>query len=158
VLNVLSLDATLFRAQGSAVTATSFDVPSSGNGWAVSKDGHFAIAWTDAQLAESADPVDGFQDVTVLDLTKTKDASTPLTVGYRPSAMAFDAAASRAFAVTQDGITVISLDQGAPAVVKNIKLGDINGGAPVHQDVVITPDGSYALLRSEGESSLGVFS
>lgn len=158
VLNVLSRDATLFRAKGPEVAATSFAVPSSGNGWAVSRDGHFAIAWTNAQLIESADPIDGFQDVTVLDLTKKQDASTPLTVGYRPSAMAFDTATSRAFAVTQDGITVISLSQGAPAVVKNIKLGQVANEGAVHQDVAITPDGSYALLRRDGDTTIGVFS
>lgn len=158
VLNVLSHDATLFRAKGPSVTASSFEVPSSGNSFAISKDGHFAVAWTDSKRVVDPDPFDGFQDITVLDLTKSEAASTPLTVGYRPVAMGFDADVKRAFAVTQDGITVIALDGGAPSVVKNIQLGALPSGDAVEQDVAITPDGAYALLRREGDATVGVFS
>ncbi len=157
VLNVLSEDATLFRAAGASVSAFSYPVPSNGNGWAVSEDGHFAIAWTDARLVTNADPIDGYQDVTVLDLTKTDGSYFPLTVGYRPSALGFDNVGKHAFAVTQDGITVIDL-AGSPAVTKNIKLGSGPAGEAVTQDVAITPDGTYALLRREGDSSVGVYS
>lgn len=158
VLNVLSHDATLLRASGGAVTARSFEVPSAANGWAVSNDGRFAIAWTDARAIADADPIDGFQDITVLDLTKEAGASTPLTVGYRPVAMAFDALGARAFAVTQDGITVIALDGDRPAVVKNIELAGSPQGDTLQKDVVITPDGSHALLRRDGDPAVGVYS
>lgn len=158
VLNVLSSDATLFRAKGSSLTAQTFAVPSSGNGWAVSNDGHFAIAWTDSRLVEAADPIDGFQDVTVLDLQKEGGQATPLNVGYRPVAMGFDTEGKRAFAVTQDGITVIALDGAAPGVVKNIKLGAVQQGAATTHDVAITPDGSLALVRHEGDPNVAVFS
>ena len=157
VLNILSEDATLFRAAGSSVEAFSYPVPSNGNGWAVSSDGHFAIAWTDARLVPNADPIDGYQDVTVLDLTKTDGSYFPLTVGYRPSAVGFDNVGKHAFAVTQDGITVVSLE-GEPAVTKNIKLGSGLSGDAVTQDVAITPDGTFALLRREGDSNVGVYS
>ena len=159
VLNVLSKDATRFRAKDGVVTAQSFEVPSGGNGWAVSNDGRFAIAWTDSRLVANADPIDGFQDVTVLDLSKTEGATTALNVGYRPVAMAFDEDGTQAFAVTQDGITVISLEEEQPAVVKNIKLaGAIASDTTIQKDVEITPDGSYALLRREGDPTVGVYS
>lgn len=158
VLNVLSHDATLFRAKSGGVSATSFEVPSSGNAFAVSGDGRFVIAWTDSKLVDSPDPIDGFQDITVLDLTKNEGASSALTVGYRPVAMGFDAQGTKAFAVTQDGITVIGLDGAAPAVVKNIKLGVGPAEDAVQQDVAITPDGTFALLRREGDALVGVFS
>ncbi|MEZ4314575.1 MAG: hypothetical protein R3F14_41705 [Polyangiaceae bacterium] len=158
VLNVLSLDATLFRAKGGSVTARSFEVPSSGNAWAVSADGHFAIAWTDAKLVDTADPIDGYQDITVLDLTKSEGGESALNVGYRPVAMGFSADAKRAFAVTQDGITVIGLDGGSPAVIKNIDLGTSLSDSAVHEDVSITPDGALALVRREGDPEVGVFS
>lgn len=158
VLNVLSHDATLFRAKEGSVSASSFEVPSSGNAFAVSGDGRFVIAWTDSRRIKGADPIDGFQDITVLDLTKPGDATSPLTVGYRPVAMAFDAESQHAFAVTQDGITVIGLDGEAPAVTRNIKLGADPAGDAVEQDVSITPDGAFALLRREGDSTVGVFS
>jgi hypothetical protein len=157
VLNVLSHDATLLRAKDGNVTAQSFDVPSSGNEWAVSRNGRFAIAWTDARLVDSPDPIDGFQDVTVLDLTQAAAGSTALNVGYRPVAMAFDEKGEHAFAVTQDGITVIGLAGAQPEVIKNIKLGATQGDATTH-DVAITPDGSLALVRREGDPTVAVFS
>lgn len=158
VLNVLSKDATWFRAKDGIVTARSFEVPSGGNGWAVSKDGRFAIAWTDARFMQSADPIDGFQDITVLDLSKSDGATTALNVGYRPVAMAFDTESTRAFAVTQDGVTVISLEDDKPAVVKNIDLGVSLSDSTIQTDVEITPDGDFALLRREGEPTVSVYS
>lgn len=158
VLNVLSNDATLLRAKGTELTAESLPVPSSGNSWTVAKDGRWAVAWTDARRIEKADPIDGFQDITVLDLKTGAMKSTALTVGYRPVAVAFDNAESRAFAITQDGISVISLDAGSPMVVKNIKLADKPTADPNTRDVAITPDGAYALVRRDGQSQVNVFS
>ena len=156
VLNVLSNDATLLRASSSGLTALSIPVPSSGNGWSVSADGHWAVAWTNARFVKTPDPVEGYQDITVLDLTRGAEKATPLTVGYRPFSITFEATSGRAFAVTEDGVSVVDLDapQG-PAVIKNIAFSD-----PPPQfvpEVSITPDGAYALLRS-GEPSVGVLS
>jgi DNA-binding beta-propeller fold protein YncE len=157
VLNVLSMDATILRASSSGLTATSVAVPASGNAWAVSPDGRWAIAWTDARRVDKPDPVEGYQDITVLDLTKGAEASADLTVGYRPVAVAFDAAGQRAFAVTQDGISVVALTGGSPAVVKNIGLGDSPSAPATTRDVSITPDGAHALVRREGQAAIDVF-
>jgi hypothetical protein len=158
VLNVLSADATILRASASGLTATSVPVPAAGNAWAVSPDGHWAIAWTNARDVKDADPVEGYQDISVLDLTKGAESSTDLTVGYRPVAVGFDQAGERAFAVTQDGISVVALGGGAPQVVKNIALGDTPSEPATTRDVSITPDGAYALVRREGKASIDVFS
>src|SRR6185312_4074785 len=121
VLNVLSSDATLLRASSKGLTALTIPVPSSGNGWSVSPDGHWAVAWTNSRAVKSPDPVEGYQDVTVLDLTLGAEKATPLTVGYRPFSVTFDKASGRPFAVTEDGVSVVALDapQG-PAVTKHI--------------------------------------
>lgn len=157
VLNVLSADATILRASSSGLTATSVPVPAAGNAWAVSPDGRWAIAWTNARDVKDADPVEGYQDISVLDLEKGAESSTDLTVGYRPVAVAFDEAGERAFAVTQDGISVVALGGGAPQVVKNIALGDTPSEPATTRDVSITPDGAYALVRREGKASIDVF-
>lgn len=158
ILNVLSKDATILRAKGDALAAESLAVPSSGNSWAVSENGRWAIAWTDSRRVENADPIDGFQDITVLDLTQGAPKSTALTVGYRPVAVAFNTTGTRAFAVTQDGITAVSLEGGEPAVTQNIKLSDKPADDATTRDVEITPDGSYALVRRDGEAQISVFS
>lgn len=156
VLNVLSKDATLLRAKGADLAVQTFDVPSSGNTWSVSSNGRFAIAWTDARRLDKADPVDGFQDITIIDLQN--NTTEALTVGYRPVAIGFDQNTQRAFAVTQDGITVIELDGATPVVAKNIKLTDQPASDVTTRDVEITPDGSLALVRVEGEPFVGIVS
>jgi hypothetical protein len=156
VLNVLSSDATLLRASSAGLTALTVPIPSSGNGWSVSTNGRWAIAWTNAGFIKTPDPVEGYQDITVLDLTAGAEKSTALTVGYRPSSISFDAKSGRAFAVTQDGVSVVALDApGGPAVIKNIAYAPVP--PKLAPEVTITPDGAYALLRS-GDPSVGVLS
>lgn len=157
VLNVRSFDATLLRASATGLTSISIPVPSSGNGWSVSADGHWAIAWTDARQITKPDLVQGYQDITVIDLTSPARKPTWLTVGYRPVAIRFDATASRAFAVTQDGISVVALTGDAPAVVKNVRLSETSA-ASAPTDVSITPDGTYALVRHSDPASVGLYS
>ena len=87
VLNVLSHDATLFRVAGDdSITTATLDTHQGANSWAISKDGRWAIAWTDPSKIEKPDPTDGFQDITVLSL-EGSGASTRLTVGYRPTSL-----------------------------------------------------------------------
>jgi hypothetical protein len=157
VLNVLSLDATVLRASASGLTATTLPVPGSGNTWAVSADGHWAIAWTDARRITNPDPVEGYQDIAVLDLTPGSESSVDLTVGYRPVGVGFDTAGGHAYAVTQDGVSVVTLGQ-PPAVTKNIPLTSNLVDAGATPQVAITQDGAYALVRTDGLSSIDVVS
>jgi DNA-binding beta-propeller fold protein YncE len=158
VLNVLSRDATVLRAKGSGLSSLSLPVPSSGNTWAISKSGRWATAWTDARQLASADPIDGYQDLTVLDLATGAERSTPLTVGYRPVAVAYDASEARMFAVTQDGISVIALDAAMPSVVKNVALSSDPTDDTTTRDVAITPDGKLALVRRDGATTVTAIS
>lgn len=156
VLNVLSSDATLLQAgKDGGIHATSFPLPSGGNAWALSPDGRYAIAWTDWTKLQGSDPLNGYQDITVLDLKKGPTSSMPLTVGYRPIAVAFDAASSHAYAVTQDGISVLDLAP-EPAVVKNVRLSDDAADQTATLDVNITPDGAYAFMRRDGLAGIRV--
>jgi hypothetical protein len=155
VLNVLSSDATLLRASSTGIQATEIPVPSSGNAWAVSADGHWAIAWTDATKVTNPDPLNGYQSISVLDLSANR--STELTVGYRPVAVSFDAAAAHAYTVTQDGINIIDLGSDA-GVVKNIPIASTPTSVLTNTNVSITADGSYALVRSDTQPSIAVFS
>jgi hypothetical protein len=118
--------------------------------WSVSPDGRFAIAWSDSRNAPGSDPTDGFQDVTVVELGAGAElVPTRLTVGYRPSGFAF--AGARAFAITQDGISVIELADGA---VRLSGLVQLPSSVRTQPDVSVTADGSRALARVEGSSTL----
>ncbi len=126
VINVRSQNATLLRndTAGGAPSATTFPSTADANTWAMSASGRWAIAWTDATRIANVDPTQGFQDLAVLDLaTASPRPPTILAVGYRPSQVVFSQDETRAFAVTQDGISVIDLLGGQePAVTQNFAL------------------------------------
>jgi hypothetical protein len=158
VLNTLSNDATFLRANGTALESRTFPGLAAGsNGWAVSPDGHWAIAWTNATLVPAAPPTQGFHDVTIVDLraAATVTGTKTLAVGYRPASLTFAADGSRAFVVTQDGVSVISPADGA--VVDTVPLGAHGATDPEDtHDVSITPDGRLAVVRRDGSASVAI--
>jgi hypothetical protein len=107
----------------------------------------------------NARPLQGFQDVTVMDL-RTASPVKPkviLSVGFRPVAITFTRDATRAFAVTVDGISVLDLAAaGGPTLASNVPLTDDPTESADTRDVSITPDGSLAVVRREGSSSIGI--
>jgi hypothetical protein len=153
VLNVVSHDATLFAltppASGSDIDGqlTRTIEPSTryANAWAVSKSGHWAIAWTNTNLVASPDPIQGYDLIEVLDVTGAR-APTALTVGFSPVQMVFSGDETHAYAVTADGITVIDLLAGsAPLVTQSYPLG-----APLP---VVAPDASQDAGPTDAGSS-----
>lgn len=153
VLNVLSHDATLLRVDGDKkITTTTLETHQGANSWSVSKDGRWAIAWTDPSKIEKPDPTDGFQDITVLSL-EGAGTSTRLTVGYRPTRLSISEDGTRAFAVTEPGISVIELTA-VPEVSKLYPVTDDPLSDPASRDVSITPDGSLALVRRDDSADL----
>jgi len=149
VLNALSNDATLLVAAPTGITTRTFPVAPRANTMAFSRDGRYAITWTDARKIPSAPRIEGFQDLTVLDLTT--GTSTILAVGYRPVAVGFAGDSPRAHAVTQDGIAILELD-GAPRLSRNVAVSDTPNEDPGSRDVSVTPDGKVALIRREASA------
>ena len=157
VLNVVSNDATLLKANGSNVTATNFKVAPGANTWATSKDGRWAIAWTNALALKNPDPVDGFQDLSVVDVTGVV-APVVLSVGYRPVSVGFTGNSQEAYAVTQDGISIIDLTGASPILKKNVAISTDPLDDPGTRDVSVTPDGSLAFVRRDGQPDITVVS
>ncbi|HWO08160.1 MAG TPA: hypothetical protein VNN80_01730 [Polyangiaceae bacterium] len=152
VINSGADDASLLELTDTGIGARHVPLHQGADSWSLSPDGRFAIAWTDRRKAVRLDDTDGLQDITVLELGAQGElGATRLSVGYRPSAIAFDAQSRRAFAVTEDGISVVELEPGA------VRLGDLvplPSTRRIQPDVSITADGSRALARLEGSSSL----
>jgi hypothetical protein len=122
VINSVSHDATLLRVSGGTLISTSYPSTANANSWAISKSGRWAIAWTNSSFVQSAASTDGFQDIAVLDLSGARKPQN-LIVGFRPSQVAFSGDESRAFAVTQDGISVVDLVGGShPTTTQNFAL------------------------------------
>lgn len=160
VLNVKSHDATVLVADAKGkVTTLTAKVHEDANGWAVSPKGRYAIAWTDAAQIPKADPTQGFQDVTVLDLAGNTPKSTRLSVGYRPTRVFFASDEKRAFVVTEPGVSIIELDDGlGPYVSSDVPVTDDPLENPASRDVSVTPDGAFALVRRDGSSEVGIVS
>jgi hypothetical protein len=134
VINALSQNATLLRNHAGKLTTKMFPSTADANSWAVSSKGRWAIAWTDAAFVANSDPTQGYQDIAVLDLSSGPDTRAPevLSVGYRPSQLAFSGDESKAFAVTEDGISVVDLVGGTqPTVIANYALTAPAGSLPV---------------------------
>lgn len=152
VINRGADDASLLTLSEDSIAAQRVALHPGADSWSVSPDRRVAIAWTDPQKATQLDPTDGFQDITVVEIGDN-DAltATRLTVGYRPSALSFDAQSRRAFAVTEDGISIVDLTPGAVQLSQLVALPNTSRQRP---DVSITADGSRALARIEGQSRL----
>jgi len=157
VINTLSSSATLLRADATGVIdSVELPVASASNSWAVSKGGTWALAWTDARKVTALSDAEGCQDVTVISTVAGKEAATRLTVGYRPVAVSFADDEKHAYAVTQDGISVLDMEApGGPAATKLVPISyDLED--PGSRDVAITPDGRFALVRRDGSSHVTV--
>ena len=103
--------------QGQLAPTTTYPSTADANSWAVSPKGRWALAWTNAQFVTNAAPIQGFQDVEVLDLSGQR-LPIDLNVGFRPSQVVFSGDETHAYAVTQEGISVLDLTGGtAPAAV-----------------------------------------
>lgn len=162
VINTGSFDATLFReASDGALSDVDIPIHAGANAWATSANGRWAVAWSDATLVPRLDPTEGLQDISVIDLSAESPTAERFSVGYRPVAVTIDADESRLYAVTQSGISVIALGD-EPRLLDDVTIlgseeelaGDV--GTPVLDDVPISADGRFALVRFAGARRLKV--
>lgn len=155
VINDLSHDTTLFRLDGEQVSSPALALPvhDGANAWAMSPDGRFAIAWTQADPEQADDPTAGSQTVTVLDLEK--ETSRALSVGFHPIRVSVDDKSARAFVVNDDGVSVIELgDESQVSLLVPVSEDPLEDSAA--RDVNILPDGSFAVVRLDDKSELRI--
>ena len=160
VLNVLSNDVTLLRTDGTSLSSRTIPgIVAGANRLVASPHGRFAIAWTDGKSLANVRATQGFQTITVLDFAAVAPAAahTTLAVGFRPASVSFSADERRAFAVTEDGVSIVTLDGAdGPRVDANVALGDDPTASADTRDVSITGDGRFAIVRREGSHTVSV--
>jgi len=155
VLNVGSDDATILRSPDTKLTTSTVDVVPGANVIAVAPDGKHAVVYFNAVYSSAGSATGSFQDVTVLTLEPGKDRGIGMTVGFRPREIVFAADGNAAYAVTDDGVSVLdfeTIDEDGSGIARLVTLG-----ADVDQtslDVSISPDGRYALARQPAESAI----
>ncbi|MEI9937160.1 MAG: hypothetical protein WDO69_08030 [Pseudomonadota bacterium] len=156
VINVGSHDASWFSATATEISAVTVATHEGANAWSVSANGKYAIAWTDVSRLEGGAPdaLNGYSELTVIDLSASPPDSTRLSVGFRPSQVVFDAAAEHAFAVVDEGISVLDLGKNPElSALLTVPSPDLNAHA---RDVNIAPDGSFAVVRVDGSPDIEI--
>lgn len=159
VINSVSQDATLLGATEAGQIAVDATLPvhAGANAWAVTPDGRFAIAWTDAKALMRPDPSDGFQDITVLDLAQDSLSSKRLSVGYRPARVFVADDSRHAYLSTDAGIDVVDLfAKDGPSVEREVPVSAYPASDTARREVNMTPDGALAFVRREGMSYITV--
>ncbi len=128
----------------------------------IDPSGRYAVVWFD--LAKhlqdgTLGTVGSFQDVTVIALAPGVERAVNLTVGFRPRDVQFDAAGTRAYVITADGVSVIDMGYATthgPSIVPPIPVAEV--AAQETAEVDILPTGQYAAVRQVGESALRIVS
>ncbi len=151
VLNVLGGDASVFRERsggaggaGSSISEVRVPVQAGASAWAVGESGKVAIAWSRFE-EDLRGPLDGYQDLTVLSLAGDTPVGTRISVGYRPTQVALNQQETRAFVVSDPGISVLDLSGEVPSIIRELFLPD--GGDGQARDVSFTPNGELAFVR-----------
>ncbi len=147
VLNVNSRDATIIRTRDGASRTSTVEVVAGSNAIAVAPDGRHAIVYFDAERRASGPP-GSFQDLTVVLMREDGDRAVNMTVGFRPTGVAFSSSGERAFVITDDGISVLELEaieERGSHLARTVAFG--GSGEEPPRDVSITPDGRYAIAR-----------
>jgi DNA-binding beta-propeller fold protein YncE len=128
--------------------------------------GKYAVSWFDLNKAiadagglDFVTDIGSFQDVTILDLTPGSEGAVDLTVGFRPREVEFDSAGSRAFVITEDGISVIDLAaviETGPSMVSPIPVTGDPLADPDTIEVDVVSTGGYAIVREAGIAQIRI--
>ena len=161
VLDSYNGTATIVRPNGATDTIKVLATLKSLNRLDVDPSGRYAVIWFDLtkQLMDGGiGGVGSFQDVTVVALAPGVERAVDLTVGFRPREVQFDAAGTRAYVITQDGVSVIDLGYATthgPSIVPPIPVSD-PAFPPESVEVNIVASGTYAAVRQIGDPTLRI--
>lgn len=157
VINSGTHDLSIITSTAAADTVQTVDIVPYCNRIAVSPSGDHALVFYDEAAAESNDPVGDFQTLSLVSLQDGQATVKTISVGFHPTAVFFHEDQPLVYIVTDDGISVLDLSVAkdgtiTPVVpVANDPLED-----PALREVLVTEDGSYALVRSLEYASLRV--
>jgi len=161
VLDSINGTVTVVRPSGDTDTKRVLPTLTNLNRLDVDPSGRYAVVWFDLVKAVADGGFTGvgsFQDVTVVSLAPGVERAVDLTVGFRPRAVEFDAAGTRAYVITQDGVSVIDLGYATthgPSIVPPIPVADPLQ-PPETVEVSIVATGQYAAVRIADQPSLRI--
>ena len=91
--------------------------------------------------------IGSFQDVTIIDLTENGEGVVNVSVGFRPRQVLFAPDESEAYVITEDGVSILDLTGSSGFFAPTVPLSTDPVGDGDPAEVVVTPDGHYALAR-----------
>lgn len=146
VLNTGTSDVTIVRVTDPGeYTTTTVDVLTRHNRLLVTDDGDWAFAWYKA-TGLPGDLPGSLQDVSVIRLTEGEETIYNLSVGLRPASVIV--ASGRAVVVCDNGLSIVDLDTlDSDAFLPPVPYHEDPFVLPTDREVVVTPDGTYAVVR-----------
>jgi DNA-binding beta-propeller fold protein YncE len=157
VLNAGSDDVSIVRSTADADDVLSVPVLPRCNAIEMSPDGHHAVIYYDRERATDTDPVGSFQAVSVVSLDKGHEGALSVSVGFRVRAVRFATSGDRALVVTDDGVSMLVFaDLKADAIVAPIPVSADPLEKPDEREVLATPDGAWAVVRTSGKAEIGL--
>lgn len=156
VLNEGSSDVSIISG-GAEDPVLTIDVTIGANSLVLDPDGDYAVAWYNDRRAEAADVAGSLNDATLIRLGPEGAEAFNLVVGLHIREVEFDDAGTTAFFVTDDGVSVVALDEidrdrFVPPV--RVSADPLEDAQAVDREVEVTPDGRYALVRTSTSSAL----
>jgi len=166
VLDSINGTVTIIRPTQTQDEQTTFATLPHLNKVIIDPTGRYAVAWFDLNQAiidagglDAVDQIGSFQDVTVVALSPGAQTAVDLTVGFRPREVEFDDAGTRAYVVTEHGISIIDLAAvvtAGPTIVPPLPIGGdpLVDAEAVEVDIVST--GSYAIVREPDKAEVRI--
>lgn len=146
VINEGTSDSSYFRVEGSNITTKRIAIHVGANRWSISPSGRYAVAWSSSD--NGLDPTNGLQEISLIDLSRSKPVAERLGIGFRPLDVTYNEEESQVIVTAQTGISLVTLENNK---VSWIPLSFADG-----RDVSITRDGGHAFVRSEGKSTVEI--
>jgi len=125
----------------------------------VSPDGLRAVLWYDNAAARAGEAMGPLSEVALLDLSADGAAPVTIGVGVNVRQVSFAADGSRAVVVSDDGASVLVIDElTSNRSVPPIALSDdgVAGQLGADRDVFVTEAADFAVVRRAGIDGLGI--
>jgi DNA-binding beta-propeller fold protein YncE len=147
-------DVTIIDAD--TLESRSIEVRENFNAMEMAPDGAWVACWYDAATADAVDQAaaGGAQSFNEVSFVRLADgAHFPMVVGFNPREIRYTADGETAVVVSDAYLAVIDLTADVPAPVR-LQISDDLIDPPLAEEVLITPNGDFAIVRQFGADEL----
>jgi DNA-binding beta-propeller fold protein YncE len=145
----------VLRTDSSGTQVSTLAVMTGSNVVSIAPDGKHALVYFDSTQPTAGPPTDSPQSMSALDLTQANPTAYQVTVGYHPTAVSYSSDSTKAFVVSDDGVSIVDLqhlNSAASRLSELVHLYDATVTSTA--SVSVTPDGANALAHQPGSTIL----